>query len=155
MKRSFLLLLVLALLLLAGWLAPIFKSDPGHVVINFADWTIETSVLVLATAFLILWFIVQIIAWGTSFYSLGVLGKPLVADTGWSNGIVFAGLTVGLLDISKTKGDIFLDRVESQLNEQGVKTLRFKKPTFTRPAPAELIQDIATQCDVVVEALAD
>lgn len=41
--------------------------------------------------------IVQIIAWGTSFYSLGVLGKPLVADTGWSNGIVFAGLTVGLL----------------------------------------------------------
>ena len=41
--------------------------------------------------------IVQIIAWGTSFYSLGVLGKPVVADTGWSNGIVFAGLTVGLL----------------------------------------------------------
>ena len=63
MKRSFLLLLILALLLLAGWMAPIFKSDPGHVVINFADWTIETSVLVLATAFLILWFIVQIIAW--------------------------------------------------------------------------------------------
>lgn len=41
--------------------------------------------------------IVQIIAWGTSFYSLGVLGKPVVSDTGWSNGIVFAGLTVGLL----------------------------------------------------------
>ena len=41
--------------------------------------------------------IVQIIAWGTSFYSLGVLGKPLVAETGWSNGIVFAGITVGLL----------------------------------------------------------
>lgn len=41
--------------------------------------------------------IVQIISWGTSFYSLGVLGKPIVADTGWSNGIVFAGLTVGLL----------------------------------------------------------
>lgn len=41
--------------------------------------------------------IVQIIAWGTSFYSLGVLGKPIVEDTGWSNGIVFAGLTVGLL----------------------------------------------------------
>lgn len=41
--------------------------------------------------------IVQIISWGTSFYSLGVLGKPVVADTGWSNGIVFAGLTVGLL----------------------------------------------------------
>jgi HemY protein len=63
MKRSFLLLLILALLLLAGWMAPMFKSDPGHVLINFGDWTIETSVLVLATAFLGLWFIVQIIAW--------------------------------------------------------------------------------------------
>ncbi len=40
---------------------------------------------------------VQIIVWGTSFYSLGVLGKPIVADTGWANGLVFAGLTVGLL----------------------------------------------------------
>lgn len=63
MKRSFLLLLVLALLLLAGALAPLFKSDPGHVLINFGDWTIETSVLVLATAFLILWFVVQIVVW--------------------------------------------------------------------------------------------
>ena len=63
MKRSFLLLLILALLLLAGWLAPMFKTDPGHVVINFGDWTIETSVLVLATAFFILWFLVQLAVW--------------------------------------------------------------------------------------------
>jgi HemY protein len=63
MKRSFMLLLVLALLLLAGWLAPAFKSDPGHVLINFGDWTIETSVLVLATAFFILWFLVQLVVW--------------------------------------------------------------------------------------------
>jgi len=63
MKRSFLLLLILALLLLAGWLAPVFKSDPGHVLINFGDWTIETSVLVLATAFLLLWFAVQMVVW--------------------------------------------------------------------------------------------
>lgn len=63
MKRGFLLLLVLALLLLAGALAPMFKTDPGHVLINFGDWTIETSVLVLALAFLILWFAVQIAVW--------------------------------------------------------------------------------------------
>jgi len=63
MKRSFMLLLILALLLLAGWLAPIFKTDPGHVLINFGDWTIETSVLVLATAFFILWFVVQAVLW--------------------------------------------------------------------------------------------
>ncbi len=63
MKRSFILLSLLALLLLAGALAPIFKSDPGHVLINFGDWTIETSVLVLASALLVLWFIVQIAVW--------------------------------------------------------------------------------------------
>ena len=42
MKRSLLLLLILALLLLAGWLAPMFKSDPGHVLINIGEWTVET-----------------------------------------------------------------------------------------------------------------
>jgi HemY protein len=63
MKRSFLLLLILGLLLLAGALAPLFKNDPGHVLINFGSWTIETSVLVLASAFLVLWFAVQIAVW--------------------------------------------------------------------------------------------
>lgn len=63
MKRSFLLLLILALLLLASAMAPFFKSDPGHVLINFGDWTIETSVLVLGSALLVLWFAVQIAVW--------------------------------------------------------------------------------------------
>lgn len=63
MKRSVLLLLILALLLLASGLAPLFKSDPGHVLINFGDWTIETSVMVLVSSLLILWFAVQIVVW--------------------------------------------------------------------------------------------
>lgn len=63
MRRSFVILLILALLLLAGALAPMLKSDPGHVLINFGDWTIETSVLVLAIALVILWFAFQIVIW--------------------------------------------------------------------------------------------
>ena len=55
MKRSFLLFVALALLLLTAALAPVFKSDPGHVLITFMDWTIETSVLVLAVAVILLW----------------------------------------------------------------------------------------------------
>jgi predicted MFS family arabinose efflux permease len=39
----------------------------------------------------------QIIAWGTTLYALGVLGKPIAADTGWSQSLVFGGLTIGLL----------------------------------------------------------
>ena len=63
MKRSFLLLIILALLLLAGALAPLLKSDPGRVLINFGDWTIETSVLVLVAALVVLWLLVQLVLW--------------------------------------------------------------------------------------------
>jgi hypothetical protein len=65
------------------------------------------------------------------------------------------GLTIGLLDISKTKGDIFLNRIDAHFKDRGLNTVRFKKPTFTRPASDALLAEIASQCDVVVEALAD
>jgi MFS family permease len=41
--------------------------------------------------------ITQIIAWGTSYYALGVLAGPMSADTGWSRGFVFLGFTVAVL----------------------------------------------------------
>jgi len=41
--------------------------------------------------------ITQIVAWGTSFYALGVLGQPIVAATGWSSTIVFGGFTIAVL----------------------------------------------------------
>ncbi len=65
------------------------------------------------------------------------------------------GLTVGLLDISKPRGNIFLDRLEDLMVQRGIKTKRYSKPTFTRVAPVELKQQIATECDAVIEALAD
>ena len=39
----------------------------------------------------------QITAWGTSFYCLGVLAKPIVAETGWSTSLAYFGFTVALL----------------------------------------------------------
>ena len=65
------------------------------------------------------------------------------------------GLTVGLLDISKPRGDVFIDRLEEQLRDRGLSTVRYKKPTFTKNAPIDLRHEIATRCDVVIEALAD
>ncbi len=65
------------------------------------------------------------------------------------------GLRVGLLDIAKSKGDIFLDRVEQRLTERGLEVKRYAKPTNTRPAPTPLAQQIAAEVDVVVEALSD
>ena len=66
-----------------------------------------------------------------------------------------AGLTVGLLDISKPRGDIFLDRLEERLDNLGALVERYAKPTFTKPAPVDLRREIAATCDAVIEALAD
>ena len=65
------------------------------------------------------------------------------------------GLTVGLLDISKARGDVFLDRVDAALADRGIATKRYRKPTFTKPAPTDLRAEIARECGAVVEALAD
>lgn len=65
------------------------------------------------------------------------------------------GLTIGLLDISKARGDVFLDRVEERLGGLGATVRRFTKPTFSKPAPVDLRHEIATSCDAVIEALAD
>jgi hypothetical protein len=65
------------------------------------------------------------------------------------------GRTIGLLDISKPRGDVFLDRLEERLTDRGLRIRRFAKPTFSKPAPIDLRHEIGTQCDVVIEALAD
>jgi hypothetical protein len=65
------------------------------------------------------------------------------------------GRRIGLLDISKPRGDLFLDRLEQRLRERGAQVTRFRKPTFTKPAPVDLRHEIAVNCDAVVEALAD
>lgn len=65
------------------------------------------------------------------------------------------GRTVGLLDISKPRGDVFLDTIEQGLRGHGAEVIRYKKPTFTKPAPVDLRHEISVKCDAAVEALAD
>ena len=65
------------------------------------------------------------------------------------------GRTVGLLDISKPRGDVFLDQIERRLVGHGATVKRYRKPTFTKPAPADLRHQMAVECHVVIEALAD
>jgi len=62
---------------------------------------------------------------------------------------------VGLLDISKARGDVFLNRLEEHLRTHGATVRRYAKPTFTKVAPIDLRHEISEQCDVVIEALAD
>lgn len=65
------------------------------------------------------------------------------------------GQVVGLLDITKPRGDVFLDRLEQRLTEAGATVRRYRKPTFTKPAPVDLRHEIALNCTLVIEALAD
>lgn len=95
MKRWFLLFLVLSLLLAAGALAPLIKNDPGHVLINIGEWTVETSVLVLVSALVVLWFSVQIAVW--------IWHMPVVTARRLREQRAFNQLEKGLLAL--TEGD--------------------------------------------------
>ena len=69
-----------------------------------------------------------------------------------------AGKTIGLLDISKPGGSIFLDRLEQLLKKRYdvAHVIRAIKPTFTKPAPdAVIAKFLDAKCDAVIEALAD
>ena len=65
------------------------------------------------------------------------------------------GRTVALLDISKNRGAAFLDRMEHHLRGLGAEVERYRKPLFSRPAAADLVQRIAIRADLAVEGLAD
>ena len=65
------------------------------------------------------------------------------------------GMTIGLLDIGKARGDVFLDRLQELLEERDFRVNRYAKPTFTKPAPADLRYLISQECNLVIEALAD
>lgn len=67
------------------------------------------------------------------------------------------GKTMGLLNIGKNGSDVFLKRVEELIcGEFNVaEVVHVNKPTFTRPAPADLIVQLANRCDFVIEGLAD
>jgi hypothetical protein len=65
------------------------------------------------------------------------------------------GLTVGILDIAKAPGEVFLDRLDELLSGRGIKVKRYVKPHFSWEAPTAVKQAIAAECAVVIEGLAD
>ena len=66
-----------------------------------------------------------------------------------------AGAAIGLLDISKPRGDVFLNRLATLLEERGARVVHFRKPTYTKPAPMDLRREIHASCNAIIEALAD
>jgi hypothetical protein len=65
------------------------------------------------------------------------------------------GLTVGIMDIHKAPGEIFLERLHELLTDRGIRVLRYSKPRFSYEAPVPVKQKIAEECDILIEGLAD
>jgi hypothetical protein len=67
-----------------------------------------------------------------------------------------AGKNLALLDISKPGGSIFLDRLEELLKQRYHvgSILRVMKPTFAKPAPPGILEQIRG-VHAVIEGLAD
>lgn len=68
------------------------------------------------------------------------------------------GDVIGLVDIGKRKGDEFLDALEAQLQATypTAKLRRYRKPTMTKPCPADIRERICSdECSFVITALAD
>lgn len=65
------------------------------------------------------------------------------------------GATIALLDIGKERSDEFLDSIETLLNERGHQVRRYAKPFPTTFAADYASPAIATECQVVIESLAD
>uniref|UniRef100_A0A7S3V056 UGSC-like domain-containing protein n=1 Tax=Aplanochytrium stocchinoi TaxID=215587 RepID=A0A7S3V056_9STRA len=65
--------------------------------------------------------------------------------------------TIGLVDISKPMGSIFLDRMQERFEKQFpmLQVKRYCKETFSRPAKKSLVDKITSECDYVIQALAD
>jgi len=65
------------------------------------------------------------------------------------------GKQIALLDITKRRGDEFLDRIEELLQSRGAVTFRVVKEIFSKPASPEIVRRIADRGDLAVEGLAD
>ena len=79
---------------------------------------------------------------------LDAVSKPLAPRDGTPKRVAF-------VDIRKPRGDVFLNELEALLADRGIEILRTQKPTFTKPAPADVRRVIARDCEAVIEALAD
>lgn len=65
------------------------------------------------------------------------------------------GKVVALMDIGKSRGSEFLDRLEGHFKSAGVATKRYRKPTNTKVAPPAVLQTIAAEAQLAVIALSD
>ena len=65
------------------------------------------------------------------------------------------GKKIMLFNIGKPRSEEFLNYLDEVLTHKGLTTLHARKPTNAKTAPQEVINYMAKEADVVIEALAD
>jgi len=67
------------------------------------------------------------------------------------------GATVGLIDNHKRNADVYLEELAGLLKEKfGVaKVINYKKDSQSIPSPSEVLDDLASQCQAIIHAVAD
>ncbi|MDX2157836.1 MAG: hypothetical protein SFW09_15160 [Hyphomicrobiaceae bacterium] len=65
------------------------------------------------------------------------------------------GITVGMLDIGKSRGDVFLNRLAEQLGSRGITVKRYAKPTPSRLVAPETKQKMLSEVKAAIIGLAD
>jgi hypothetical protein len=87
---------------------------------------------------------------------------PMADDVGGKPGLAprlatLDGARVVLLDNGKWNSNRLLDGVEALLREhrRPAEIIRLKKPAFTRPAPPELLAELARRADAVITSIGD
>ncbi len=65
------------------------------------------------------------------------------------------GLTIGLLDIGKARGDVFLNRLDERLTERGITVKRYAKPTPSRLVAQDTKARMVSEVQSAVIGLAD
>ncbi len=80
-----------------------------------------------------------------------VIGRQLAARPEQLTG------TLGIVDIAKPRGDVLLDELERLIRERlpALQVLRLRKPTYTKPSPPDLRDEVSSRCQAVIQALAD
>jgi len=117
MKRSFAILIIVLLALLAAALAPMLKSDPGLVQVHMFGWSIETSVLILVIAVLLIWLVAA--------FLLRLWRLPAEAARRMGDKRALAHLEKGLLALTEGDWRTAERALQKSTNAQGKTTARY------------------------------
>ena len=67
------------------------------------------------------------------------------------------GTTIGLIDNHKRNADVYLGELGRLLQEQygASRVVTYRKASQSIPSPAEVLDELARDCDAIVHAVAD